>query len=284
MIAIRLLVPEDIPAMHDAFNFAFSDYAIPFQFTFNAFKRKFIQRLGINFNISCGAFDEDKLVGFIFNTSGKYLQLETAYNGGTGVIPDYRGRGLTKKMYDYLIPVFKHRGIAQSSLEVLTTNDKALLTYQKIGFQKVRELNCYKCNRLVLNSFSGDFEVSLQDTRQMKLHEFSNWEMGGATFLGQLSSIEKNMKNENGLVVKSGSTVIGYALFQSSGTISSMAVKQGFKRKGIGSEILNYIYHYCESKPLVVMNIDENNKEIKAFLEYAGFANQLNQYELLFKI
>ena len=54
------------------------------------------------------------------------------YNFSTGVIPEYRGRGLVAQLYEMITP--------SVTLEVLKTNEIAKRAYARAGFRQTREL------------------------------------------------------------------------------------------------------------------------------------------------
>ena len=97
---IRSLTPEDVPEILIAFKQAFSDYVISVNLTHDLFKKRFIDKLQMNFELSAGVFLQETLVGFIFTSIHEFQGKLTAYNGGTGVIPKFRGHGLTQQMYE----------------------------------------------------------------------------------------------------------------------------------------------------------------------------------------
>tara|TARA_B100000575_G_C23137098_1_gene660836 strand:+ start:3748 stop:4206 length:459 start_codon:yes stop_codon:yes gene_type:complete len=50
------------------------------------------------------------------------------------VIPEYRGRGINKKVLDYLIAWGKNKGINEFQLTVYAQNESAINAYKKYGF------------------------------------------------------------------------------------------------------------------------------------------------------
>lgn len=124
------------------FNEAFSDYFVAFNATEDYFRDRW-QAAGVDYELSVGAFDAEKLVGFMILCTGVKDGLPTAHNAGTGVIPAYRGRRLVAAMYDYVLPKLKAAGIRQSTLEVITQNEKAIKAYERVGHHIVRKVHCF---------------------------------------------------------------------------------------------------------------------------------------------
>lgn len=106
-----------------------------------------MERLIANFHnnsikpeLSVIAFADDKPVGFVFigvkTVDGKKL----AWNGGTGVIPEYRGKGIAKAMMIEAQRVIQEQEVDRATLEVVTKNTHAIAAYQKGGFRIVGQL------------------------------------------------------------------------------------------------------------------------------------------------
>ena len=75
----------------DCFNLSFSDYSIPFKLNLEQLENK-LRNENINKDISVGAFNKNKLVGFVLHGDRIKDRNRIAYNAGTGVIPTQRGQ------------------------------------------------------------------------------------------------------------------------------------------------------------------------------------------------
>ncbi|MGB1041677.1 MAG: GNAT family N-acetyltransferase, partial [Flavobacteriales bacterium] len=111
------------------FNKSFSDYFVSLQLSEKQFFEKLISN-NIDFSLSVGAFENNKLVGFILHG----VNAKSVYNSGTGVIPKRRGFGLTIRMYKFILPILKSNQISKVVLEVITENIQAIKSYKKVGF------------------------------------------------------------------------------------------------------------------------------------------------------
>jgi len=97
----------------------------------------------VDFHLSYGMFDQDKLVGFIIHGIDTRNGIYTAFNTGTGVLPDYRGKRIVKRIYQYALPDLIKQGIKKTSLEVIVENTKAIKAYESVGFTICKNYNCY---------------------------------------------------------------------------------------------------------------------------------------------
>lgn len=283
---IRSLKPTDLTEMYIAFLDAFSDYAIPFRLTKEQFVRKFVEKLKINFALSAGAFAyDDTLAGFIFTTVNYYEGKLTAYNGGTGVRPAYRGYKATAKMYDFLVPMFRERKIRQCVLEVLTNNRRAIRSYGAIGFQKTKYYSCFKLE-------NKDFKVQPPAIPlEIFSVKFPNWDVyevfaeQNPSFLDSSLMINDNLANETIIEAHYEGRCIGYAIYQPAfGRISQIGVAPEMRGKGVGANIVQYIFATCQQKSLTVINVEKSAATTQNFFLNLGFLNQIDQYEMILSL
>src|SRR5262245_26208857 len=145
MVTYRLLADADLIPLYNCFLAAFSDYLVDMQMSREQFEQR-IARDGVRLEISAGAFDNEKMIGFYMNGAGLWQGKQTAYDAGTGVIPGRRGDGVSKELFAFLVPRLQEVGIAQYLLEVLSENDRAVALYRKLGFVETRVLTVLRSN------------------------------------------------------------------------------------------------------------------------------------------
>lgn len=263
--------------MHRSFTEAFEDYAVNFELSYHQFANRLLRKLNIEFDYSMGAFSGDKLVGFLFHTINTYDRKMMAYNGGTGIIPGHRGYGLTKKMYEILIPSIATSGAQAIVLEVLKTNKIAIKTYRQIGFEKIR----------IFESFRLINEVEMKETRDLSIlksvdlkAEYETFGNQSVSFGDTFDQLQYNLENERILEAWISNEPVGYIIFQPSlGRISQFAVQKQFRRKGIGTNLIREAQN--ESlKPLTVINVHKRDHETIKFLGATGFIHSLTQLEM----
>lgn len=282
-IDIRSLTSEDLPAMHHAYVEAFSDYALNLRLNFDQFHQKFVERLDIQYEYSAGAFSEGKLVGFIYTGLGMYKQEMCAYNGGTGVMPAFRGKRLTMKMYQHIFAKLKGTEVRNYVLEVLTTNEKAIKAYEGIGFKNGTYFHCFKLTSA--KRLSGLDEHTVKITDDFDHAWFEAFSDTSPSFQDTSKNLAKNLANVTIMIVKQNNEVAGYIIFETeTGRISQMAVSKKHRRKGIGTALIAATYAHAGEKYLTLININTEAKEFMAFLKYTGFENQVDQYEMTLTI
>ncbi|MGK7396388.1 MAG: GNAT family N-acetyltransferase [Candidatus Cyclobacteriaceae bacterium M3_2C_046] len=268
--------------MYSAFMKAFSDYPSFNSLSHNQFIQRFLNKLNLNSQLSGGAFHQRQLVGFVYSRLNHYQNKYTAYNGGTGVIPDYRGMGITGKIYQHLLPQFKDAGVQQGVLEVLTINQPALKVYQKIGF-KINKL--YRCYKLKKSHFKLP---EVPDKLQLKLTSAPCWEQWAEmseyepSFLDQTINLRQNLSHEKVLEAFWENKRAGYIIFQpANGRISQLAVHPDFRRQGIATLLIYQVFQNIQNQELTLINVDESAVKLQKFLLAIGFNNVINQYEMV---
>ena len=142
---IKSLENIELARIVECFNLAFADYFVPMPTEIEFWSRVW-KATGVNYNLSFGIFDKNKLVGFIIHGVGSIEDKMVAFNSGTGVLPDYRGRHFTYQLYKHAIPVLKDHGITHCRLEVIRENERAIRVYEKIGFKVIQNYKCFRGN------------------------------------------------------------------------------------------------------------------------------------------
>jgi RimJ/RimL family protein N-acetyltransferase len=172
-VEIKDLGSTDIAVIVDCLVRSFADYFVPMSPDIEYWKARF--RLSrIDLNLSVGYFEHGILTGFILTGIDKHQGLMTAYNGGTGVVPSSRGKGVVDKLYEYAIPHFKSTGIEKCLLEVITQNHRAIKVYERIGFQKTKTFRCFK-GFLPENTNKHSLEIiAFEDINQPSMQEPQN--------------------------------------------------------------------------------------------------------------
>ncbi|MGK7389483.1 MAG: GNAT family N-acetyltransferase [Candidatus Cyclobacteriaceae bacterium M2_1C_046] len=283
---IRSLAPKDLNEMYFAFLDSFSDYPITFRLNKEEFVRKFVEKLKIDFSLSLGAFDYDALAGFIFTSVNYYNNVLTAYNGGTGVRPNFRGRKVTYQMYDHLIPKIKDKGVKQCVLEVLIQNAQALNVYRSIGFREKRTLLSFMLiDDLVIQKETEKLNLEILKVYQPDWAIYEPFQDFNPSFLDSKEMIIENLANEEIIEARYEGDTVGYAIFQPAlGRLSQMAVRKDMRHKSIGSSLMKQVYAKSYTKQLTVINVNEEDKGTVRFLERIGFENRLNQFEMFLTV
>ncbi|AXT54484.1 GNAT family N-acetyltransferase [Aquimarina sp. AD1] len=260
----------------NVFNKSFSDYFIPFRLSEEQLISKMLADK-TDLNISVGVYEKESLIGFILHGYDIIDNKKVVYNGGTGVIPEKRGVGLTKKMYQFILPILMEKRIDTLQLEVITKNIQAITSYKKSGYKIERALLCYKGKVSVLHT--NDYIV-------VRVLEDYNWDLM-KTFWDiyptwqNSNNVVDELKNINvSLGAYIDSKLIGYIIYSPSNKrLQQIAVSKDFRNKKIASTLIHeLIKRYGDE--FSIINIDKSSKPVNAFLERIGLENNLEQLEM----
>lgn len=93
----------------ECFNLAFSDYELPMHLTEEILRLIFTKSC-VDKKYSFGAFCQDELVGFIFNSCSVQNGEKVVFDAGTGVVPTHRGKRVFSDLFEYAWEKLKKAG------------------------------------------------------------------------------------------------------------------------------------------------------------------------------
>jgi ribosomal protein S18 acetylase RimI-like enzyme len=258
LIGIRSLEGVSFDAMTAAFNDAFSDYDIPARYT-TEYLTNLVTRRGYRPDLAVGAFDDGRLVGFVFNC----LDGDEAYNSGTGVVISHRRRGIGRQLMQRSIETLPAK---RYILEVIETNTRAESLYRQLAFAETRRFQCWTL------AGSGTERIPPATRHPPPPDWFDmppSWQNSPAS-LRRASEPYETFGDDRGYVI----------VFPSNGDVPLLAVRRDQRRKGIGRSLLAAAAAHV-GKPLRIMNIDDRATGITAFLEHCGAKRLVRQIEMV---
>jgi ribosomal protein S18 acetylase RimI-like enzyme len=256
---IRTLTAEDFESLFAAFTAAFSDYVVPLVLTREQLA-EMIARRGWVPELSVGAFDGDAMVAFTINC----VEDDRAYDSGSGVVPSHRRRGLGRELMERSFELLRGR-CREYVLEVIDANKRALELYLGTGFTVTRGLQCWGYE------FRGEARGFQSGDVASALHR----------------DVEPSWQNSDGSIRRATQPHLllgddnGYAIvFPDRGDLAQLAVRRDARRQGIGTHLLQAAAAVA-GKPLRIMNVDERDLGIAAFLEHNGAKRTVRQLEMI---
>jgi len=270
----RFLTAADFHSLYECFIEAFSDYQINLQMSEEQFAQR-VKRDGVELEISAGAFDGERMIGFYMNGRGMWRDGLTAYDAGTGVVPDRRRRGVAEELFAFMTPRLKELGFTQYLLEVLTSNERAVALYRKLGFEEVRTLAALRSNEAVKSG--ADVEIRRVDEPDWDV--FCAYWDGEPSWQNSADAVERSRNQCEIVGAFVDEKCVGYGIvFKPSGILMQLAVSSDFRRRGIGRRILTTL---SGDGILKTNNVDEALKGTLAFYEACGFEIVLRQFEMI---
>ena len=135
------LVPADsidLDALTALFNGAYSDYFVPLKLDRGGLELT-IDICDIELPASRVAVEDGEPVAFAFLA----LRGDEGWIGGMGTLPTHRRRGLGEEALKAVLAEAEARGARSVRLEVIEQNEPARRLYEKLGFERERDLNVW---------------------------------------------------------------------------------------------------------------------------------------------
>lgn len=279
MPTFRFLTSDDEPQLYRCFTTVFQHYYVSMAFSQHAFARR-LQRMGVSIGWSAGVFEGEQMLGFILTGIGKYDAKNTAYNAGTGMLPEARRRRLTIRLYRWLIRELQDGlGVEQFLLEVVEKNRPALRLYEALGFRVSRYLCSYQIRRRSLSR-------PRQRERMRVVGRLPDW----AHYL-PLRCFEPYWGNDFPALER-GFGLRDYCLeyldenqrlagfLQGEVSTGKIALWGSPSDTRVAKELFSMFAWLSPAKTLSVLNVPARSEDVRRYLKEWGGKNFLNQYEM----
>jgi ribosomal protein S18 acetylase RimI-like enzyme len=239
---------------------------------------------GVDFKLSVGAFDRGKMIGFTMAGAGEKNGVMCAFDAMTGIVKPHRGKGLARKMFEFMVPGLKKAGIREIWLEVLQNNKAAINAYQNAGFSIVREFDCYTIalNKLNLR-MPGDKMIRIKVLEKMELGYYESFLDWQPSWENSFASIIRIPDETVLLEARDGESRAGLlAYYPTLNWIMCLAVDKPYRRKGIATALLHNLKKHIKDKISVIkmLNVDHADKGMHKFLLKSGFEHYVKQFEM----
>ena len=276
----------DPSQIHRAFLDAFADYAMDASGTTEEALLLRMRKNAVDFDASPGLYDGDRLVGFTLIGVDLWGGLLTAYDAGTGIVPEFRKQGWAKTMFDHALPTLRGRGVRRFLLGVLQGNEPAIKAYRKSGFEISRELRCFLCQTETLRA-AGKVEIQVLpiDRETFASHQASaDWVPSFENRFTAVDAIPEDVRLAGAF--EGGECVGVTAYVPGLNWLLTIAVDREQRRHGIGAALLHRL---VDSLPesisrLAALNVDAGDTGTQAFFESLGFSHLVDQYEMIREI
>ncbi|CAG7655111.1 GNAT family N-acetyltransferase [Paenibacillus allorhizosphaerae] len=138
-VEIRRLADCTFRQAVELWNLGFAGYYSDMTLTLDQFVAKLASE-SIRPELSVAAFIGSEPAGFVLVAVKEVEGVNLAWNGGTGVHPAHRGKGLAKLLMREAIAAMKEGGAETAFLEVVQKNAGAIAAYENAGFRVCDEL------------------------------------------------------------------------------------------------------------------------------------------------
>jgi ribosomal protein S18 acetylase RimI-like enzyme len=271
----------------EVWNEGFQGYFVDMTLSLDVFLKRIMSR-GISPGDSFIAFVDDRPVGFLLNgfrdSSGKRY----AWNGGTGVVPSFRGKGVGKSLVQAAVDLYSGEHVDIALLEAISENESAIALYRTFGYEVIEELVFLQSDEMVKDSASTAYVIQKVVPASVgKLefyHELSAWQC-------QWQSVSA-IGGEAVTAVDSDRRVAGYALFDrkldDSGEPAKITLYQcevAPDRKDSEIVATSLLRHAFMAGPVecqrITHNFRKSNRLVIDLLTQSGFTTFIEQVHMI---
>ncbi|PGL73471.1 GNAT family N-acetyltransferase [Bacillus sp. AFS055030] len=269
----------DIELAYQAFTIGFSDYIVKFNYSKEQFENLFFGPEGNRLEHSFVAIYENEAVGVILGGIKMYESIKTMRCGTLAISPDYRGLGVSQKLFELHKEEAEKNGCKQLFLEVIVGNDRAINFYKKLGYEKIYDLSYF--SKSDLESLK---QIQLTSNTEINKVEFTtfketitNWDyhinwQNDIDYLEKLSNFSyylARVKDEN----------IGALAVNENGRISFLMVDKVYRHRKIATSLLQSAASELNLNSL--SSSIPNNNSLQGFLQKLEFKKEkIAQYEM----
>lgn len=133
-IQIRRLTECTIQEIITAWNKGFEGYFVQLEMTPEMFFNRLVNE-GLSLPHSIVAFDDVAPVGIVLNGFRVIDGKKTAWNGGTGIATEYRGKGVSALLMEEILKIYEEEGCEVATLEAIKENERAIRLYARFGYE-----------------------------------------------------------------------------------------------------------------------------------------------------
>jgi ribosomal protein S18 acetylase RimI-like enzyme len=271
-------------------NEGFKGYPLDMTLSLNGYLARLIAE-DLSMEHSLVALCDGKPAGFLLNGIRDCGAFRVAWNGGTGVKPEFRRLGVGEALVRASIDLYIEEKVDIATLEAIKENAAAIALYKKLSYEVV------EC--LVLLQHEGSIDKRLShggksySARSASPHAVSNLNFYHNSGPWQVQWQSVASKKGDGLIIRDENGVeVCYALFKRSfedqGDLSAITLFQceiADKRSDAGEIVaftLEQVYSpldsICRRR---TSNLSESNELVIKTLEGLGFARFVEQVHMI---
>lgn len=255
----------------ECFRAAFSDYYFSADLSAAQLQKR-LEMSGVDLAQSYGAFQNGRLVGFLFNTRSVYNGQNAVFDAGTGVVPEHRGKQVFTRLFQFAEQQLARQNVQAYYLEVLQQNRRAIRLYQRLGFSTRREYVVFKGDRQAAQTLP--FPVQEQEFSQFEVPA-ANCRCVDPCFEHTTPVLKQAPQLYRVWYRQAQDSIAAFCVFEQE---SGAVVQMGYR----DLSALGQIFQNLVSKfpAVVVKNVDTSYPEVLELLRSLRFQEVARQYEM----
>ncbi len=259
----------DMDLVYLAYKNSFCDYIIKVDLKKEEFIKRFFGPEGNLPRHSFIALDGEIPVGLVLGGIKKYEGRKTMRCGMMGVIPSFRGRGVSKELFDRHRTEAPLNGCKQLFLEVIKKNLMARAFYRRMGYKKIYDLHYFDLTNFdaINERVSPDFEIVdmnptvLEPLRTNLKDVHINWQNDVEYILSVENQFTYGIQND-------GKTTAVISINKNA-KVNFLWVDPNFREQGMASSLLAHCIKELDLKKISAGFA--NNASLEMFLYRLGF-------------
>jgi ribosomal protein S18 acetylase RimI-like enzyme len=200
---------EDVVAL---WNRSFEEYYVNMTMTVSSFLKRVVFE-DLSLEHSFAAYEDGQAIGIVLNGFRQVEGKKTAWNGGTGIALDYRGKGVGLALMQKNIELYQSEGVQLAKLEAFIQNDRAIKLYEKVGYRINDNLEfLVSTDTLPDDAFIPSSFNSLYSSKRGMARDIQ------PIFSNKLSDAWQtqwpSLKDGQSILIFEGKDAVGYALYK----------------------------------------------------------------------
>jgi ribosomal protein S18 acetylase RimI-like enzyme len=147
-IEIRRLSDCPLKDGVEAYNRGFEGYFYNQTKDIDSFARRFgLEDISPEYSVV--AYHDGMPVGIVLSGIKTINGEKVAWNGGTGVAKELRGKGVGKQLMNATLEIYREKGVRYATLEAISRNEGAIQLYKGLGYELKKHLKFLQFNEVL---------------------------------------------------------------------------------------------------------------------------------------
>jgi len=224
-----------------AWNKGFEGYFVQIEMNGEVFLNRLVGE-GLSPELSIVAFDQNNPVGIVLNGFRQIDGKKASWNGGTGISPDFRGKGVSRVLMEETIAIYERENVEVATLEAINENKVAIALYEKYGYTITNQLIFLR----------GEYEAKLEKPVEIHVETIRPEQLPYLSFYQEdvpwQCSWQSNKQGEAKIFYNENNEAIGYMLYKTvwnqEGAIDSIVL---YQLELLGNGNVEHIPHFIAS-------------------------------------
>lgn len=287
-IEYKYLTDTPIKTIHQCMQASFADYQLDMSYmTVEVMKhRNALCRNNREFSV--GAFSKERMIGFLNVGIDRINNELAAFDGGTGVVKEYRGQGIAGAMFAKSIEALRQNNVGKFILEVLQKNKSAIRAYRKEGFVINRNFKCYDIDTIRIKQYVSEIsDIDIKSISVNELEKYWHYIPHRVSWEHELSGLKAVDHDIILIGAFQNNTCVGFAVYLPILCwITALGINPNYADNEalVGYLISNLSKIINPTKPKISMNNLTEEDKLNDIIPRLGFENSADQYEMVSNI